>query len=312
MPHAARCRSLVATCTALLLGCGGPDATEPETVATVVLFPASAVVEPTRTLLLSATLRDNRRLVVSGRTLAWSSSDPRVATVEDGVVTGVREGTATITAVVDGQRGSASITVRRSISRVEITPLDASLAVGSTVQLHAGLVGSDGRPVEGPVVFWETSAPRVARVDQGKVRGLRVGVATITAFADERSATTAVTVVPNVAGRWAVSYQLTDESGTTSCTGTGGLEIVQTGGSITGTLARRGQCATPTGPLDLAGDFELVDAGVTGDGIAFLAGCSFDGVLAGAPPLSAEGGVSCGPGVAGSPATLRGSWTMTR
>jgi hypothetical protein len=296
----------------VLLGCGGPDTTEPATVATVVLFPASAVVEPTRTLLLSATLRDHRRLVVTGRGLVWSSSDPRVATVEDGVVTGVREGTATITAVVDGQQGSASITVQRSISRVEITPLDASLAVGGTVQLHAGLIGSNGRPVEGPVVLWETSAPRVARVDQGKVRGLRVGAATITALADDRTATTVVTVVPNVAGRWTVGFHLTDESGTTSCNGTGALEMAQTGGAITGTLTRSGHCATPAGPVDLAGSFELVDAGVTGDGIVFLAGCAFDGVLAGAPPRSAEGGVSCGPGLAGSAAALRGSWTMAR
>jgi len=105
MPHAAHRRSPVATCTAVLLGCGGPDSTAPETVATVVLFPASAVVEPTRTLLLSATLRDSRRLVVTGRTLAWSSSNTRVAEVENGVVIGVSEGTATITAAVDGQRG---------------------------------------------------------------------------------------------------------------------------------------------------------------------------------------------------------------
>jgi len=139
--------------------------------------------------------------------------------------------------------------------------------------------------VEGPVVFWETSAPRVARVDQGKVRGLRVGSATITAFADDRSVTTVVTVVPNVAGRWTVSYSLTDEAGTTSCTGTGALDIAQAGGSITGGLARSGRCETAAGPIDLGGSFELVDAAVTGDGIAFLAGCSFDRVLAGVPPL---------------------------
>jgi Big-like domain-containing protein len=310
MPRPLYRRPLVATCTAVLLGCGGADSTAPDSVATVVLFPASAVVEPTHTLLLSATLRDSRRLVVTGRTPSWSSSNPRVATVADGVVSGVSEGTATITATVDGQQGSASITVQRSIAKVEITPLAASLAVGSTVQLHAALIGSNGRPVEGPVVFWETSAPRVARVDQGKVRGLRVGSATITAFADDRRATTTVAVVPSVAGRWTVSYTLGDESGTTSCSGSGTLDLAQAGGSITGSFARTGRCATPTGPVDLAGRFELVDAAVSGAGLAFLAGCSFSGILGGAPPASAAGDLFCGPGLTG--VALQGSWMMRR
>jgi hypothetical protein len=311
MPRPARW-SFVATCTALLLGCGGPDSTGPESVATVVLFPASAVVEPTRTLLLSATLRDSRRLVVTGRTPLWTSSNPRVAMVDDGVVTGVSEGTATITATVDGRQGSASITVQRAISRVEITPLDASLAVGSTVQLHAALIGSNGRPVEGPVVFWETSAPRVARVDQGKVRGIRPGSATITAFAGDRRATTTVAVVPNVAGRWVVSYTLADESGTTTCSGNGTLDIVQSGGGVTGSLARSGRCATPGGPIDLAARFDLADGSVAGDALGFLAGCSFEGTLAGTPTASAQGEVFCGPGAAGAAVALHGSWSMER
>jgi hypothetical protein len=308
----ARRGPVVATCTAILLGCGGTETTGPDLVATVVLFPASAVVEPTRSLLLSATLRDTRRLVVTGRSPTWSSSNPRVATVDNGVVTGVSEGSATVTATVDGQQGSASITVQRAVSRVAITPLDASLAVGTTVQLHAALIGSNGRPVEGPVVFWETSAPRVARVDQGKVRGLRVGSATITAFTDDRSATTTISVLPNVGGRWTLGFTLADEGGTTACSGAGTIDIAQSGGGLTGALVRTGRCTTPDGPVDLARSFELADAAVTGNGLTFLAGCTFDAVLAGTPPASAEGEVFCGPGVAGVPVALRGSWTMQR
>jgi hypothetical protein len=184
--------------------------------------------------------------------------------------------------------------------------------VGSTVQLHAALIGSNGRPVEGPVVYWETSAPRIARVDQGKVRGLRVGSATITAFADDRSATTTVLVVPNVAGRWAVSYTLADESGTTSCSGDGTLDLAQSGGSITGALARTGRCASPAGPIDLAGRFDLADGAVAGDGLGFLAGCSFEGTLAGTPIATAVGEVFCSPGAAGAMTALRGTWTMER
>jgi hypothetical protein len=61
---------------------------------------------------LSATVKDQQGNVMTGQTIAWSSSDAGVATVSgSGVVTGVAAGSATITAATSGKSGTASITV---------------------------------------------------------------------------------------------------------------------------------------------------------------------------------------------------------
>jgi hypothetical protein len=63
-------------------------------------------------LQLTATLKDTRGNVLKGRTVTWSSSAPAVATVSaSGRVTGVTEGTATITAASEGKSGTLSVQV---------------------------------------------------------------------------------------------------------------------------------------------------------------------------------------------------------
>ena len=46
------------------------------------------------------------------KTVTWSSSDPEVATVDDGVVTAVKEGTATITASAGDKTATCAVTVK--------------------------------------------------------------------------------------------------------------------------------------------------------------------------------------------------------
>jgi uncharacterized protein YjdB len=81
-------------------------------VATVVVSPSSANVEIGRTLQLSAVAQDANGNTLSGHDVAWSTSAAGVATVSGGgLVSGVAEGSAQITATVDGRSGSAAITV---------------------------------------------------------------------------------------------------------------------------------------------------------------------------------------------------------
>ena len=49
---------------------------------------------------------------LSGRAVAWSSADTRIATVDQvGVVRGVRHGTVVITATSEGKLGTATVRV---------------------------------------------------------------------------------------------------------------------------------------------------------------------------------------------------------
>src|SRR5205809_352973 len=81
-------------------------------VASVAVSPAAASVPVGQTVQLTATPKDANGNTLSGRTIAWASSNPAAATVNtSGRVTGVAAGTATITATSEGKSGTAAITV---------------------------------------------------------------------------------------------------------------------------------------------------------------------------------------------------------
>jgi Big-like domain-containing protein len=81
-------------------------------VTTVTVSPSAPSVNVGATVALTATVRDAQGNVMTGQTIAWSTSSASVATVNaSGVVTGVAAGTATITATCSGKAGSTSVTV---------------------------------------------------------------------------------------------------------------------------------------------------------------------------------------------------------
>jgi probable HAF family extracellular repeat protein len=85
----------------------------PRTVARVEITPATASVFGTgRTVQLRAIAYDRRNLSFSERPTMWQSATPAIATVSStGLVTTVSPGSATITADIDGVRGSSTLTV---------------------------------------------------------------------------------------------------------------------------------------------------------------------------------------------------------
>ncbi|HEX7090799.1 MAG TPA: Ig-like domain-containing protein [Longimicrobiales bacterium] len=99
------------------IGCGGGSGgggSGPAPVATVTVSPSSGTIPVDGTLQLTATLKDESGNTLNGRAVEWSSSNTGVATVTSGgLVRGVGEGTATITARSEGKSGSATITVTR-------------------------------------------------------------------------------------------------------------------------------------------------------------------------------------------------------
>ena len=81
-------------------------------VASVEISPPSAPLAVTTRVQLTATPKDQAGIPLTGRQIAWASNDSAVATVTSGgLVTGVTPGSATITAMSEGQQGTAAITV---------------------------------------------------------------------------------------------------------------------------------------------------------------------------------------------------------
>ena len=83
-----------------------------QTAGSVEVTPSSATVAPGDTVRLSAEALDANGHPVAGASFVWSSSDASAATVDgSGLVTGVAEGSATVTAAAGEARGTSEVTV---------------------------------------------------------------------------------------------------------------------------------------------------------------------------------------------------------
>jgi uncharacterized protein YjdB len=188
-------------CAAFSLFCvdGESDITGFSPVASLTVHPTNATLEPGQTLRLTPILRDVRGTSLAGRTVDWTTSDPGIATVSSaGLVIGVREGSARITAAAEAKSATVRITVQTPVATVEILPASPTIAVGGSIQLGGWVKGPGGIPVTDRVFYWSSSDTAVATVKAGKVWGRGPGSAVITATAGSKSGTTTVTVGPAI------------------------------------------------------------------------------------------------------------------
>ena len=193
-----------ATITATSEGVNGTatvrvTATPPATVAvaSVRVTPGAASVPASASVQLAAEPRDANGNVLSGRAVAWSSSDQNVATVtSDGRVIGVNPGNATVRATSEGVTGSATITVTAT---VRVSPSAVSVRDRGNTNRTAQLVATDhnGRVLSSTEVTWSSSNTGIASVStNGLVRGESSGsgTATATITVTYRGATATATV----------------------------------------------------------------------------------------------------------------------
>jgi hypothetical protein len=123
----------------------------------------------------------------------WSTSDPSVAAIEpggqQGLVRGVTPGAATISAVLEGVTGNATLAVTpATVVGLAVGPASASILVGDRQSFIAIATLSDGtaRDVTGEVT-WDSASPAVAAVSnapgsEGVALGLGAGSTQIQAW----------------------------------------------------------------------------------------------------------------------------------
>jgi len=168
-------------------------------VGSVVVSPQTASVPVGGAVQLSASVRDASGAELQGRLVGWTSSDETIAVVSsEGRVSGIKIGTATITASSEGKSGTATVTVTAAaVASVNVTPPTASITVGQTTTLTAQPLDANGNALTGRAVAWASSNAGVATVsDAGVVTGVAPGDATITATSEGKSGTATVTVTP--------------------------------------------------------------------------------------------------------------------
>lgn len=163
-------------------------------VSSVSLSQATAETIPGETVQLIATVLPTN---ASDKTVVWASSNKSVATVSDsGLVTAIAEGSSTITASCGGKSATCQVTVRKAtvaVSDVTLDQTDLKLTVGDEELLKATVSPYDATD---RAVTWNSSDESIVSVDQnGKVKALKGGTATITAAAGDKSATAFVDVL---------------------------------------------------------------------------------------------------------------------
>ncbi len=125
--------------------------------------------------------------------IEWTSDDEDVATVENGVVTAVAAGTATITAAIGDIKAECAVTVNAKeipVASIELNKTEAALTVDDTLQLEATVSPADATD---STVAWSVEGDAVT-VDDGLVTAVKAGTATVTAQAGDKTATCVVTV----------------------------------------------------------------------------------------------------------------------
>ncbi len=157
-------------------------------ITSVTISPTQASVLQGQTVTLTAVVRDSAGTEVTDRPVSWSTGNPLVATVNNGVVSGVSTGTASISATVEERTGTASVTVLRiPVDSIRlINPADSVVTVSDTLpnqvrQVQLELLDTDGNTLSNRDLIITSSNPTAAEVTWSPVtriltvRGLRSG-----------------------------------------------------------------------------------------------------------------------------------------
>lgn len=159
----------------------------PKGISAIRLDKGAAEMNIKEVLTLTATISP----ADADETLTWTSSDENVAKVDNGKITAVGKGEATITASAGTLKVSCLVTVICPINSISLNKSTAQIEEYETLTLTA-TVDTEDPDVK---VEWSSDYTSIATVDDnGEVYGLKAGVTTIIAKVGDKSATCEVTV----------------------------------------------------------------------------------------------------------------------
>lgn len=131
----------------------------------------------------------------------WSSSDPTVATVEDGIVTALKGGNTTITAVTaNGKIAKCEVSVEKHIDSITLNAEADTIKRNGTTKVTAVINPADAT-VDTTLTYAvdDASVLDISRLaDEGIVTGLKEGTAVITATAANAPGTPSATYTVKV------------------------------------------------------------------------------------------------------------------
>jgi alpha-tubulin suppressor-like RCC1 family protein len=173
----------------------------PTPVSAVAILPQTRTLEVGGSLDLQVIARDAAGNELPGRTATLTTSNPAVATVAGGRLTGVSLGTVNVTATVEGIHAIATFTVTPvRVAQVAILPETRTLESGTFLTLQVVARDSAGNELAGRPVELTTSDPNVIALLGSRVTAVTPGTALVTATVEGVAATAEFTVVPAPVG----------------------------------------------------------------------------------------------------------------
>ena len=175
-----------------------------QAVTGVTIEPSEAELTVGSSTKLTATVLPEN---ASNKNVVYSVDDESILSVDqDGNVTGLSLGTATVTVTTEdgGFTASAEITVPAQVTGVRISPKSAFIGLGRTIQLTASITPSNAANKN---LSWSVSDETIISVDgQGTVTGLSGGTATVTVTTEDGgfSDSAEITVCYAPANTWTV------------------------------------------------------------------------------------------------------------
>lgn len=175
-----------------------PSPSTPVAVSGVALNKNVATINVGKTVTVKATVTPAN---AANKTLAWTSSNTKIATVSNGVVKGVKAGRVVITAkTTDGSNISATctVTVKQPVTNISLSK-KATMYTGKKLTLKAKVNPANA---SNKALTWKSYNTKIAKVaSNGVVTGVKAGTVKITATAKDgsrKSATCTVTVRQSV------------------------------------------------------------------------------------------------------------------
>ena len=169
----------------------------PADVATIAVTTQSPSVTAGEVVTFSAEMRDATGHVLSGRTVAWKSSDRRILEIDQaGHAVSMKAGTVDVTAECGGVASAAHVTIAPpAIVSLEIITPATTVRAGKRVRLRTKVRDTTGREHEPDSVVWRSSAPSLATVAaDGSVSAVSAGEVTVLAEVAGKEASKLLTV----------------------------------------------------------------------------------------------------------------------
>ena len=134
----------------------------------------------------------------TNKTLTWSSNNTNIATVNNGIIKGINVGTATITvSSSNGKKATIFVTVKENIvdvTSISVNKTNLNLEKGNSETIIATINPSNAT---NKTLTWSSNNTNIATVNNGIIKGINVGTATITVSSNNGKQATITVNVTN-------------------------------------------------------------------------------------------------------------------